>query len=303
MKKLLWGMALAALCFTATGLADVYAAPAQSPYKTRSNDTSYNTVPPATSYSSSDKSGYVSRRMTLHLSYKDANGYYEGQVNSQGLPDGRGRFTTTYTNDTNRWMYEGEFRNGHFEGQGRVTDLDDSKVWREGPFTNDELTGYGKMGKNSRVLFEGYFQRDIPLEREYSLPYPVRYSNWEFYINDIYEDNYLGHVRANGKFIILLTKARNLTNLYVYPITTPGLVRLWDRRSGNIYKVATDVMKHYYNDYGNTNWMTERMDPNSTTGTIALTFEVPYYVDNRDLTLMFYAGGDSIAQPYSINIR
>lgn len=303
MKKLLLGIALVALSFTAAGMADVYAAPAQSPYKTRTNDTSYNTAPPVASHSSSDESGYVSRRMTLHLSYKEADGYYEGQVNSRGLPDGHGRFTTTYTNDTKRWRYEGEFRNGHFEGQGRVTDLDGDKVWREGPFTNDELTGYGKMGKNSREIFEGYFQRDIPLEREYSLQYPVRYSNWEFYINDIYEDNYLGHVRANGKFIILLTKARNLTDLYVYPITTPGLVRLWDRRSGNIYKVATDVMKHYYNDYGNTYWMTERMAPNSTTDTIALTFEVPYYVDNRDLTLMFYAGGDSIAQPYSINIR
>ncbi len=303
MKKLLLGIALSALCFVSTGLADVYAAPAQSPYKTRTNDTTYNSAPSAGSYSEINQTNYVSRRMTLHLSYKDADGLYQGEVNAQGLPDGRGSFTTTYTNDTDRWRYEGEFRNGHFEGQGRVTDLDSTKVWREGTFVNDELTGYGKLGQNSRVIFEGYFQRDIPLEREYSLTYPVRYSNWEFYINDIYEDSYLGHVRANGKFIILLTKARNLTNLYVRPITTPGLVRLWDRRSGNIYKVATDAMRHYYNDYGNTYWMTERMAPNSTTGEIALAFEVPYYVNNRDLTLIFYAGADSIGQPYSINIR
>lgn len=302
MKKLLLGAALAALCFTGMGLADVYAAPAQSPYKTRANDTTYNSAP-AASYPASGQSNYVSRRMTLHLSYKNADGYYEGEVNSQGLPDGHGRFTTTYTNDTDRWRYEGEFRNGHFEGQGKVTDLDSSKVWHEGSFTNDELTGYGRMGQNARVIFEGYFQRDIPLEREESLPYPVRYCNWEFYISDIYEDDYLGHVRANGKFIILLTKARNLTNLYVHSIAVPGLVRLWDKRSGNVYKVATDAMKHYYKDYGNDYWMTERMAPNSTIDTVALVFEVPYYVDNRDLSLIFYAGAANIGHPYSINIR
>ncbi len=298
MKKFLLGMALAA-CFGAAGFADAYAPPSPVRYGSYGSDRGY--------YSSSSDyhrrgSNYISRRMTLHLSYKDADGLYEGDVDSNGIPNGRGRFTTTYTNDTDRWRYEGEFRNGHFEGYGRVTDLDASHAWREGPFRNDELTGYGKLGKNGNVIWEGYFLRDIPLERERPLSYPVKYSNWEFYISDIYADNYLGNVRANGRFVILKTKAKNLTNLYVRPIATPGLVRLWDRRNDEMYEVATDAMKRYYNDYGNSRWMSERMAPGDT-DTVLLAFDLPNYVDTDDLTLVFYAGADTVGDTYTIDVR
>lgn len=300
MKKLLLGMALAAASLGLGQLADAYASPTPFPHKTY-DEGSYRSAPPS-GYFGSSRRKTISQRMTLHLSYKDAYGLYEGEVDGYGIPNGHGRFTTTYTNDTNRWMYEGEFRNGHFEGYGRVTDLDYDHVWREGPFTNDELTGYGKLGKNRNVTWEGYFHRDVPMERERPLSYPVRYINWEFYISDIYEDSYLGNVRANGRFIIMKTQAKNLTNLYVRSVATPGLVRLWDRRNGDFYKVATDAMKRYYNDYGNSRWMGERMAPGDT-DTVLLAFDIPDYVNTDDLTLVFYASGDIPGDTYSIDIR
>lgn len=300
MKKFLLGMALAAASLGLSGLADAYTSPTPFPHKTY-NDGSYRSAPPSGYYGSSRRRT-VSQRMTLHLSYKDAYGLYEGEVNGNGIPNGRGRFTTTYTNDTDRWMYEGEFRDGHFEGYGRVSDLDESHSWHEGYFTNDELTGHGKLGKDRQTTWEGYFLRDVPLENERPLSYPVRYSNWEFYISDIYEDSYFGNVQAGGRFVILKTKAKNLTNLYVRSVATPGLVRLLDRRNGEFYKVATDAMKRYYNDYGNSRWMGERMAPGDT-DTVLLAFDIPDYVDKDDLSLVFYAGADSVGDTYSIDIR
>ncbi len=296
MKKFLLGMALAAATFGTAALADAYPGPAPVPH--RSYDATYSG-----DYSGYNPSNYVSRRMTLHLSYRDADGLYEGEVNSRGIPDGHGRFTTTYADDANRWRYEGEFRDGHFEGHGRISDLDTNRAWHEGNFTNDELTGYGTLGQNGRVIWEGYFLKDIPLEDERPLPNPVRYVNWEFSISDIYEDSRLGNTRADGRYIIVLTKVRNLTNLYVRSIASPGLVRLWDKRNGNTYKVDTDAMKRYYREYGSAYWMTDRMPPYGRLDTVALAFDIPDYVDNDDLALVFYAGSATIGYPYSINIR
>ncbi len=301
MKKFLLGMALAAACFGAGNLADAYTSPTPFPHKVY-NDTYRNT--PTSGYYGPSRSNYVSRSMTLHLSYRDADGFYEGEVNSRGLPDGQGRFTTNYQNDNvHRWCYEGQFRDGHFEGQGRFSDLDQSRAWHEGVFTNDELTGYGKLGQGGRVIWEGYFHRDMPLETERSLPYPVRYYDWDFYISDIYEDSYLGNVRANGKFIILKTSARNITNQYARSIASSGLVRLWDRRNGTVYRLAADAMRRYYNDYGSARWMTDRMAPATAVENVVLVFDVPSYVDNSDLTLIFYGGGTTTAHPYSIHIQ
>ncbi len=299
MKKLLLAMTLAA-CFGAAGFADAYT-PAPPPQRNYPNHSSYYGAPPAGSYGS--RSNYVSRRMTLHLSYREADGFYEGEVNSRGIPDGQGRFTCTYVNDSHRWRYEGQFRDGHFEGQGRFSDLDQTRIWKDGIYTNDELTGYGKLGQGSQVLWEGYFHRDIPLQNERTLTYPVRYYYWDFYISDIYEDNYLGNVRANGKFIIFKTTIRNISNDTVRSVIEPGRVRLWDRRNGTVYRLSYDAMRSYYNNYGNARWMTDNMAPGASLDSVALAFDVPDYVDNDDLTLIFYGGGTTIGHPYSIRVQ
>lgn len=58
--------------------------------------------------------------ITLHLSYGDRTGTYEGDVNADGMPDGQGTFSTT--NDEGEvWTYTGAFVNGHFEGEGETT--------------------------------------------------------------------------------------------------------------------------------------------------------------------------------------
>ena len=64
------------------------------------------------------------KKMTLNLAYGEREGTYSGEVNSEGLPDGNGKFTTKNA-DGGEWTYEGEFKNGHFEGEGTTT-------WKDG---------------------------------------------------------------------------------------------------------------------------------------------------------------------------
>ena len=60
------------------------------------------------------------KQMTLNLAYGDRTGTYSGDMNEAGLPNGQGKFTTT-NSDGEEWTYAGEFKNGHFEGEGKTT--------------------------------------------------------------------------------------------------------------------------------------------------------------------------------------
>lgn len=60
-----------------------------------------------------------SKEITLNLSYGDRTGKYTGDL-VDGIPNGHGKFTTT-NDEGEKWTYEGEFKNGHFEGEGKTT--------------------------------------------------------------------------------------------------------------------------------------------------------------------------------------
>ena len=64
------------------------------------------------------------KTMTLDFNFGQRTGTYWGDLNDQGLPHGKGKFTTTNSEGI-EWTYEGEFKNGHFDGDGKTT-------WRDG---------------------------------------------------------------------------------------------------------------------------------------------------------------------------
>ena len=87
-----------------------------------------------------------SKKMTLNLSYGDRTGRYSGELNEEGIPSGKGKFVSKSENGT-KWTYEGEFKNGHFDGEGKTT-------WKSGaievgtykddvivPMKGDEIKG------------------------------------------------------------------------------------------------------------------------------------------------------------------
>ena len=79
--------------------------------------------------------------ITLHLSFGDIAGLYEGETNAEGLPDGQGRFSWKTGNDVSV-DYEGAFQNGHFFGQGKMSWS--TGHYEEGNYVDDDLNGYGK---------------------------------------------------------------------------------------------------------------------------------------------------------------
>lgn len=76
------------------------------------------------------------KEITLNLSYGDRTGKYTGEMNDDGIPNGNGKFVTQ-NEDGEKWTYEGEFKDGHFEGNGVTT-------WKNGAvdigtYKNDEI--------------------------------------------------------------------------------------------------------------------------------------------------------------------
>ena len=81
--------------------------------------------------------------MSLDFSFGTRSGTYTGEVNEQGIPNGKGKFNTK--NDSGvEYYYEGQWKDGHWEGQG-------ASVWpnanqkAEGNCSNDSLNGKGKL--------------------------------------------------------------------------------------------------------------------------------------------------------------
>lgn len=60
------------------------------------------------------------KEITLNLSYGDRTGKYTGEMTEDGVPNGYGKFTSENV-DGDKWTYEGQFQDGHFEGDGIMT--------------------------------------------------------------------------------------------------------------------------------------------------------------------------------------
>jgi len=91
--------------------------------------------------------------IALVLSFGSRSGRYTGTFESD-LPNGNGAFEFTSPGGV-EWLYEGEFVNGHFQGQGVLTS--DSGEKQTGSFHNDRLHGKGTWYINNQISEEGTF--------------------------------------------------------------------------------------------------------------------------------------------------
>lgn len=89
---------------------------------------------------------------TLKMPFGDREGLFTGKL-KDGVPDGEGTFTSK-TESGISWTYEGEFKDGHFEGYG-VTEWDNGQR-KEGTHKGD-LIIEGKYYFNDEFLYEGAF--------------------------------------------------------------------------------------------------------------------------------------------------
>lgn len=93
--------------------------------------------------------------LTLDFAFGTRTGSYSGEINSDGLPNGHGTFTSENpSGDT--WTYEGDWVNGHWEGTGTST-WSGGQTY-SGDFTNDSETGHGIFTMETGERYEGTFQ-------------------------------------------------------------------------------------------------------------------------------------------------
>lgn len=91
--------------------------------------------------------GCSEKEVTLNLSFGDRTGNYFGEM-LDGVPHGLGKFTTV-NSDGRGWTYEGEFKNGHFEGEGITTwDAGQKEI---GTYKNDVIVP--KKGDELKTLY------------------------------------------------------------------------------------------------------------------------------------------------------
>ena len=91
---------------------------------------------------------------TIELTSGPRTGRYSGDVNVEGVPHGKGKFTSRNTEDV-IWFYEGDFADGYFNGEG-VRSWEDGRR-EEGVYENNHLNGLGKHFLDEELLYEGMY--------------------------------------------------------------------------------------------------------------------------------------------------
>lgn len=236
--------------------------------------------------------------MTLHLSFGDRDGLYEGDLNAEGLPDGQGRFS--WENGSGAPItYEGAFRNGHFHGLGK-------KAWshgyyEEGNFVNDVLNGYGKRSdtRDPTLNYEGNFLHGYPMLDPVRKGETVEFDGWEYPLySNARTTNSLFHHVPDGKYVIVTLEARNLMEI-TRQIAVNTYFILFDRTNGNIYPFDLNVMRTVAEKMtprgGKALWALSDTSPGSSTLLKMFIFDVPKAARIDDLLFIPAKGLGKVA--------
>jgi len=83
-----------------------------------------------------------------------ADGIFTGTLDSDGKPEGNGRFECP-NSKKGKWVYDGQFTKGEMTGKGKLVYIDDERIL-EGEFKNGLLNGSGTETKN-KLVWKGTF--------------------------------------------------------------------------------------------------------------------------------------------------
>ena len=148
MKRVIVLLLIAVLSFALASCAS------ESTESTDSSD-SYESSAPENETASAEEPD--DNEMTIEFYFGARTGIYNGDVNEEGLPDGYGSFTTT-NSEGMEYTYEGDWVNGHWDGNGVETwDNGQSYV---GEFADDAKTGKGILTLSDGTVYDGNFVED-----------------------------------------------------------------------------------------------------------------------------------------------
>lgn len=106
--------------------------------KTEESSEASNNAPEDTKESTKSElaDGFYEGDLTLTFSFGERTGTYKGDL-VNALPEGYGEFTSTSTDD-GQWTYQGQWKEGHFHGQGQIERSNGDK--EIGMYLNDIIT-------------------------------------------------------------------------------------------------------------------------------------------------------------------
>ncbi|BAL85093.1 hypothetical protein SELR_pSRC300200 (plasmid) [Selenomonas ruminantium subsp. lactilytica TAM6421] len=229
------------------------------------------------------------QQVTLSLTYGDRAGVYTGEVNEQNIPNGKGKFETK-NSAGQTWVYEGTFKDGHFDGQGKTTwqGINQSE---EGTYSNDRLNGQGKrtFSVNGKPeTYEGNFVSGIPMKAEtVGLNTDVSYADWTYKVTAVKTQKSAGNKQASGQFLILTMDTQNNGQQTRQPGSGNFYV-LADTSNGRIYKMDNDAPAQIRITTKNFNnpWYLSDVNPGNKANGILIVFDIPDDVNVNNLVLI-----------------
>lgn len=232
------------------------------------------------------------QQVTLNLAFGDRSGTYTGEVNDQNVPNGQGKFTTKNSKGAT-WIYEGQFKDGHFEGKGKETWTSDG-VTIEGTFSNDKLNGQGKQTNpnNPNQNYEGNFEAGVPMVAETAgLNEPVTYADWEYKITEVKEKTSVGNKQPSGRYVEVVLDDKNNGTETRQPAPYEFFV-LFNKTTGATYKMDEDAslqLRLSTRDW-NGAWSLSEVNPGLSVSGVHLFFDVPKDVEIGNLKFLPKAG-------------
>lgn len=103
--------------------------------------------------STSNSTSVTNKEITINFCFGERSGIYSGELLND-LPNGYGTFTSS-NEAGDSWTYEGNWLNGHFQGQGATTWSSGNK--HIGEYSNDYMHGIGIYYENDTIIYQGKF--------------------------------------------------------------------------------------------------------------------------------------------------
>ena len=251
--------------------------------------------------------------ITLHLSFGDIAGLYEGETNAEGLPDGQGRFSWKTGNDVSV-DYEGAFQNGHFFGQGKMSWS--TGHYEEGNYVDDDLNGYGKKLDTIQPdqNYEGNFLHGFPMLPPAHMGQTIVCENWSYTATSFDKTNRIDHgtppvplihhgkidtVPSDGYNIVVYINAENLMP-YTRQLGLSLSFGLFNRSNGEIYPFDVHTMIAQFRAATESSlsppvWGLMDIGANTTVRDIPFLFYVPKETKFEDLLLIPSQGYGKVA--------
>ena len=232
------------------------------------------------------------QQMTLQLVYGDRDGTYTGEVNDQNIPNGKGKFVTK-NSEGHEWVYEGEFKDGHFEGKGKQT-WTNTPLKQEGTYHNDRLNGEGKAtySQNGQIKeYSGNFVAGIPMKADFiGLNEEANYADWTYKVTSVSTQNSAGNLQANGQFLLVTLDETNKGT----ETREPGsgevhyFFKVVDTKNGSVYTPNDQAMlalRMAKMDFKSP-WYLSKVSPGTSVSGVTFIFDIPKDADLSNLVLM-----------------